>query len=169
MRIVIQDASVLIDMADSNLLDAWFSLGFDLRTTSLIYHEVMRKNQKLKLQRYLDNGQLLIEKATGEVIAEIAVFKTSLSSRLTIQDASALYFATKIEGSILLTSDRRLREHAEAQGVETHGLLWVLDTLVARGALLPGVAADRLEALMERGTSRQPQHECELRIRRWRR
>lgn len=168
MKIVIQDASVLIDMADCDLLEAWFGLGFDLRTTSLIYHEVTRKNQKLKLQRYMDNGQLGIVSASGDILTEIAVFKTSLSSRLTIQDASALYFASRLE-SILLTGDRLLREHAKAQGVETHGLLWVFDTLVARGALLPAVAADRLEKLIEKGASRQPQHECELRIRRWRR
>lgn len=99
---------------------------------------------------------------------QIALLKTTLSSRLTIEDVSALFFANRL-GSILLTGDRRLREHAEAQGVETHGLLWVFDTLVGRGALLPGVAADRLEKLIERGTSRQPLHECELRIRRWRR
>lgn len=168
MRIVIQDASVLIDMADCNLLKAWFSLGFDLRTTSLIYHEVMKNNQKLKLQPYLDSGQLMIEKADGNVIAEIVKLRTKLSSRLTVPDASALYFASKL-GSILLTGDKLLREHAETEGVETHGLLWVLDTLVARGAILPGVAADRLETLMEHGTSRQPQHQCELRIRKWRR
>jgi hypothetical protein len=44
VKIVIQDASVLIDMADGDLLDAWFGLGFDLRTTSLVWREVNRKN-----------------------------------------------------------------------------------------------------------------------------
>jgi predicted nucleic acid-binding protein len=168
MKVVIQDASVLIDMADCDLLDAWFGLGFDLRTTSLIMREVSRNNQKIQLQRYKDNGQLGIESASGEILVQIALLKATLSSRLTIEDVSALFFANRL-GSILLTGDRRLREHAEAQGVETHGLLWVFDTLVSRGALLPGVAADRLEKLVERGTSRQPLHECELRIRRWRR
>ena len=168
MKIVIQDASVLIDMVDCDLLEAWFGLGFDLRTTSLIMREVSRNNQKIPLQRYKDNGQLGIESASGEILGEIAVLKTTMSSRLTIEDVSALFFAHRL-GSILLTGDRRLREHAEAKGVETHGLLWVFDVLVNRGALLPPVAADRLEKLIERGTSRQPQHECELRIRRWRR
>ena len=168
MKVVIQDASVLIDMADCDLLDAWFGLGFDLRTTSLIMREVSRNNQKLQLQRYKDNGQLGIETASGEILGQIATLKSTLSSRLTIEDVSALFFAYRL-GGILLTGDRRLREHAEAQGVETHGLLWVFDMLVSRGAIPPAVAAERLEKLMERGTSRQPQHECELRIRRWRR
>lgn len=51
MKVVIQDASVLIDMADCGLLDPWFGLGFDLRTTSLIMREVSRNNQKIQLQR----------------------------------------------------------------------------------------------------------------------
>lgn len=167
MKIVIQDASVLIDMADCGLIDAWFGLGFDLRTTSLVFREINRKNQKIKLQPYVVNGQLQIESSSGEVIAEIAKLHAALSSRLSIQDVSALHFAGKLN-SILLTGDKLLRQHAEERDIESHGLLWVFDMLVARGALLPGLAADRLEKLIERGTSRLPLHECELRIRKWR-
>lgn len=167
MKIVIQDASVLIDMADCGLIDAWFGLGFDLRTTSLVFREINRKNQKIKLQPYVVNGQLQIESSSGEVIAEIAKLHAALSSRLSIQDVSALHFASKLN-SILLTGDKLLRQHAKERGIETHGLLWVFDMLVARGALLPGVAADRLAKLLERGISRLPLHECELRIRKWR-
>jgi hypothetical protein len=168
VKIIIQDASVLIDMADCDLLDAWFGLGFDFRTTSLVLREISRKNQKIKLLPYVKNGQLQIEASSGEVLAEIVRLQADLSSRLTIEDVSALFFAGKPE-SILLTGDRQLRQHAEKQGIETHGLLWVLEILVARGALLPGVAADRLGKLLEKGTTRLPQHECELRIRKWRR
>lgn len=167
MKIVIQDASVLIDMADCDLLDVWFGLGFDLRTTSLVWREVKRKNQKIKLKRYVDDGRFGIEAVGAQALTEIVQLQALLSSRVTIEDVSALFFAGKLE-SILLTGDKRLRQHAEERGIETHGLLWVFDTLVARGALLPGVAADRLEKLLERGTSRLPLHECGLRIRKWR-
>lgn len=167
MKIVIQDASVLIDMADCDLLDAWFGLGFDLRTTSLVWREVNRKNQKIKLKRYVDEGRFGIEAVGAQALTEIVQLQAALSARVTIEDVSALFFAGKLE-CILLTGDKRLRQHAEERGIETHGLLWVLDTLVARGALLPDVAADRLDKLLERGTSRLPQHECELRVRKWR-
>jgi len=168
VRVVIQDASVLIDMADGGLLDAWFGLGFDLRTTSLVLREISRKNQKIKLQPYVVNGQLQIESSSGEVLAVIAKLHATLSSRLSIEDVPALHFAGKLN-CVLLTGDKRLRQHAEERNTETHGLLWVCDMLVARGALLPGVAADRLERLLERGTSRLPLHECEQRIVKWRR
>lgn len=168
MKIVIQDASVLIDMADCDLLDLWFRIGFDLRTTSLVWREVSRKNQKLKLKRYVDDAQFKIEAVGAQILTEIVQLQTAMSARITLEDASALFFARKLE-SILLTGDKRLRQHAEERGIETHGLLWVFDTLVARGALLPGVAADRLNHLIERGTSRLPLHECELRIKKWRR
>jgi len=167
VKVIIQDASVLIDMADCDLLDVWFGLGFDFRTTSLVLREVCRKNQKIKLQRFVKNGQLQIEASSGEVLSEIVRLQAQLSSRLTIEDVSALYFAGKPE-SILLTGDKQLRLHAEKRGIETHGLLWVLEILVTRGALLPGVAAERLEKLLEKGTSRLPLHECELRVRKWR-
>lgn len=167
MKIVIQDASVLIDLADCDLLEAWFGLGFDLRTTSLVWREVSRRNQKIKLKRYVDEGRFGIEAVGAQALTEIVQLQAALSARVTIEDISALFFAGKLE-SILLTGDKRLRQHAEERGIETHGLLWVFDTLVARGALLPDVAADRLEKLIERGTSRLPLHECELRVRKWR-
>jgi predicted nucleic acid-binding protein len=168
VKVIIQDASVLIDMADCDLLDAWFGLGFDLRTTSLVWREVNRKNQKIKLKRYVDEGRFGVEAVGAQALTEIVQLQASLSARVTLEDVSAIFFADKLQ-SILLTGDKRLRQHAEQLGIETHGLLWVFDTLVARGALLPGVAADRLEGLIERGTSRLPLHECELRIRKWRR
>jgi predicted nucleic acid-binding protein len=168
VKIVIQDASVLIDMADCDLLDVWFGLGFDLRTTSLVWREVSRKNQKIKLKRYVDNGRFSVESVGAQALTEIVQLQAVLSSRVTLEDVSALFFADKLE-SILLTGDKRLRQHAEERGIETHGLLWVFDILVARGALLPGVASDRMEKLIERGTSRLPLNECELRIKKWRR
>lgn len=168
MKIIIQDASVLIDLADCDLLDAWFGLGFDLRTTSLVWREVNRRNQKLKLKRYVDDGCFTIEAIGAEALTAIVQLQTGSASRITLEDASTLFVAEKWK-SILLTGDKRLRQHAEERGIETHGLLWVLDMLVNRGALLPGVAADRLAKMMERGTSRLPVHECESRIRKWRR
>lgn len=168
MKIVIQDASVLIDLAEADLLDAWFGLGFDLRTTSLVWREVNRKNQKLKLKRYVDAGQFSIESVGAETLTEIVQLQAALSSRISLEDASTLLFAGKSE-SILLTGDKRLRLHAEERGIETHGLLWVFDMLVARGALLPEVAAERLQKLIDSGTTRLPLKECELRVRRWRR
>jgi predicted nucleic acid-binding protein len=168
VKIVIQDASVLIDLADCDLLDAWFGLGFDLRTTSLVWREVNRRNQKLKLKRYVDAGCFVIEAVGAEALTAIVQLQAGGASRITLEDASTLFVAEKLK-SILLTGDKRLRQHAEERGIETHGLLWVLDMLVNRGALLPGVAADRLAKLMERGTSRLPVQECESRMRKWRR
>jgi predicted nucleic acid-binding protein len=168
VKIVIQDASVLIDLADADLLDAWFGLGVDLRTTSFVWREVNRKNQRLKLKRYVDAGQFSIESVAAEALTQIVQLQAALSSRISLEDASTLLFACKLK-SILLTGDKRLRQSAEERGIETHGLLWVFDTLVARGALLPELAAERLRKLIEIGTSRLPLKECEVRIRRWRR
>ncbi|MBE0597454.1 MAG: hypothetical protein IH614_09310 [Desulfuromonadales bacterium] len=168
MKIVIQDASVLIDLMEADLLDAWFDLGFDLRTTSLVWREVNRKNQRLQLKRHVDAGRFSIESIGAETLTEIVQLQINLSSRISLEDASALFIAGKLE-SILLTGDKRLRQSAEDRGIETHGLLWVFDTLVARGALLPEVAAERLQRLIEGGTTRLPLKECEVRIRRWRR
>ena len=166
MKIVVHDASVLIDLAACDMLGPWFSLGFETTTTSLVWREVNRKNQKMRMQRYVNEGSLGIEPINAEAMADV-VSLHSEAPQITLEDASALYVAGK-EAAILLTGDKGLRQYATQKGIEVHGILWVIDTLVARGAILPGVAAERLEWLTSQGTCRLPGPECSQRIKKWR-
>lgn len=167
MKVVVQDASVLIDLVACELLEPWFRLGLETLTTSLVWHEVNRKHQKLKLQRFIERGDFKIEPVGAEILTRIVHLQVELGSRISLEDASVLFVASSRK-AILLTSDRVLRRCAEERAIEVHGLLWVFDLLVARGKMLPGVAADRLDQFVTRGTSRLPEAEWRQRIRRWR-
>lgn len=167
MKIIVHDASVLIDLSECDILDLWFSLGYKTLTTSLILHEVNRKNQKSKLQRFVDNGSLIVESIGATAMTQLVFLHAELSPRNSLEDTSALFIASS-QGAILLTGDNDLRKRAESRGIEVHGLLWVFDMLVSRGAILADVAADRLEKLIASETCRLPKQECRQRIKKWR-
>jgi len=167
MKIVVHDASILIDLAACELLGIWFGQGIEKRTTSLVWREVNRKNQKARLQRFVDEGGLGVEPINAEAMSAVIVLHAEVESKITIEDASALYIAEKRQ-AILLTGDKGLRQYATERGLEVHGLLWVFDSLVARGGIIPSVAAERLEWLASQGTCRLPKQECSQRIKKWR-
>jgi predicted nucleic acid-binding protein len=87
-------------------------------------------------------------------------------SHISVQDAFALALAERT-GRVLLTGEKRLRELAQKRGVVVHGTLWVLEQMIANGALTRARAADALETMLESGC-RLPGAEARILIRRWR-
>ncbi len=167
MKVIVHDASVLIDLVAADVLEQWLGLGHETIVTSLVWREINRKSEKEQLQPYVEKGLLKIAHLPSEAISEVVVLRSDLSVDLSIEDVSALYVAMSRKG-ILLTGEKKLRQDAEQRGVEVHGLLWVFDILIERGKLLASIAADRLEHLAAKPTSRLPKDECSQRIKKWR-
>jgi predicted nucleic acid-binding protein len=167
MKVIVHDASVLIDLATADLLEPWFGLGFETVITSLVWREINRKHQKEKIQPYVEKRQLTIVPLGAEVFTEVVMLRSELPSDISLEDASALFVAMSRK-AILLTGEKALRRNAEERGVEVHGLLWVFDVLVERGKILASIAADRLEQLAALRTSRLPKEGCHERLRKWR-
>lgn len=167
MRIVVHDATVLIDLIGSDLLPQWLKIGFEAVTTSLIWHEINRKGQKNTLRKFADKGHLKIAPVNAETMTEILHQRTRLSNIISLPDASALHLA-ETSKAILLTSDNLLRRCAADKGIEVHGIIWVFDTLVDRRTLSALDAADQLEKLLSHASGWLPRDECWQRIRKWR-
>jgi predicted nucleic acid-binding protein len=167
MTVVVHDASILIDLLECDLVDCWCSLRLTFKTTSLVWREVNRRHQKARLKVFVDQGVLEIEAISSESLTEVLHLRANLSPGTSVEDVSVLFLCLKT-GAILLTGDGLLRRNAMERGIEVHGVLWVLDTLIARSAISPQVAADRLETLLERGISRLPMEECKKRLTKWR-
>ncbi len=166
MKVVVQDASILIDFAEGELLEAWFSLGIETLTTSLVWREVNRRSHKSRLKRFSRLDKLEIVSINAEAMTEVVVLKQSLPAAITLQDASVLHLAMQ-RAAILLAGDDLLRKCAEERDVNVRGLLWVLDELVERHTITHGKAAAVLERLLK-GKSRLPKAECEFRLQKWR-
>jgi len=75
---------------------------------------------------------------------------------LSVPDAFALALA-KTGGHILVCADRALKELAQSESVECHGLFWILDEIVGAGLLTAGKAREALQAIASHPRSRLPQ------------
>jgi predicted nucleic acid-binding protein len=160
VKIVVQDASVLIDLAVGDCLTAWFGAGVETHTTAPVLLEVEQD-----VKRFVRQRKLRVFQFEGEELLELLDFQSRHSSRLSFEDCSVFYLAEKLDG-ILVTGDKALRNTAAESGREVHGTLWILDVMVDLEALAPLQAAASLEKLTQRNP-RLPKAECEERLRRW--
>ncbi len=164
MRIAVKDASILIDLAEGDLLGLWFQLKIETHTTDLVLREVRQESQWRRVAAFVDAGLIQTHKTEGAEIAAVAVF--AQGNGISLADASGVLLARRLK-AFLLTGDRRMRRTGQAEDVEVRGVLWILDQLVERGVLPKAEAATRLEAICAAG-SRLPRSECETRLKVWR-
>ena len=106
---------------------------------------------------------MAISSATPEEVATVQTLRTRHRKPSTA-DLIALSMA-RARGAILLTGDRHLRDAAGAEGVQTRGVLWLLDSLeeTTPGTML----AASLDGMIASG-ARLPQAEVARRLARWR-
>ncbi len=166
MRLVVQDASVLIDLGTAEMLDAWFDLEIETLTTSLVWREVNRRSQKARLKHYAKDERIKIVPVGTEALSEVVKLKLDLPPSLTLNDASVLHLAMT-NNATLLTGDQNLRKCAESRNIPVHGLLWLLDYLVTQRAITAPVAVRKLEMLC-RLNPRLPKVDCEEMLKKWR-
>ena len=58
MRIAVKDASILIDLAEGDLLGLWFQLKIETHTTDLVLREVKQETQWQRVSPFVDAGLL---------------------------------------------------------------------------------------------------------------
>ncbi|MGI8603078.1 MAG: hypothetical protein ACR2OZ_08760 [Verrucomicrobiales bacterium] len=162
MKIVIHDASVLIDLHRCRLLEIWLAGGVEAYTTDLVMLEMGQSIPAL-----VTRGLLHVCHLTAAELIELTAFQARQPRSLSFEDCSVLSLAIQMEAA-LLTGDADLRRAAENENVEVHGLLWVLDELVDGSQLSSVRAAAILQELLKSPRARLPEEECNSRLERWR-
>lgn len=160
MILAIQDANILIDLHNAGLLELYFRLGIETHTTDLVLREVSQP-----VQEYVLRGQLKVKAFSSDEMLALVAFMAKQPSGLSLEDCSVLQLALEMK-AILLTGDNKLRNHAEKSKVETRGVLWLLDVLVAEMILDHATAIVCLERLMKTNP-RLPVDECQKRMKIW--
>jgi predicted nucleic acid-binding protein len=163
MIFLVNDANILIDLLKINLLDTFFKLEFDFQVTDMVFAEIREENLA-DLKRCIDLNLLTMQGFTFEDLLQIQLIEDN-NPVLSVADCSCLCLAEKFSGT-LLTGDGALRRIAEQQNIPVHGILWVLDELIARGLLAKTEAHDKLLQLKELNP-RLPDHECRKRLKAW--
>lgn len=126
-RVVINDASILIDLNKLGLLEALASLPMTLWIPDLIwFSELLSISDETKDQ--LTAAFQVVELDGVQVVQAQTIMSADL--RLSYADCSALALAAATPRSILLCSDRLMRSTAQNLSLEVHGIFWLFDQLV---------------------------------------
>lgn len=166
--IVVNDTNVFIDLFSVGLLGEFFSLPWEIHTTNFVMLELLREGQHAAVASYRETGQLHIPVFEQVELTEIGrMYQQYYGKRTNVSftDCSVWYYA-KVNHYVLLTGDRKLRSASHLDGVEVHGIIHVLDSLVASGIVLPRTAAEKLKQLYSLNP-RLPKEEIDKRIEEW--
>lgn len=173
MKVVVHDASILIDLALSECVEAWFATGIETWTSDLIYpREVDRPAQRKILDAYAAAGVLRVAPTSGAA-EELVEEQTRLGRGLSLADISVFRLTRQLGAdTVLATGDSMLRKVAEKEKIKACGILGLFDRMVlAEGdkpAALPhAVACQKLELLLTHPECRLPRDKCQAKIRLW--
>jgi len=163
VRIIVNDTNILIDLANLNLLDYFLKLEFEFHTNDFIINELTDTEQKEKIEKIINDKQLIVAETKSEEYTAIIELQTK---NLSFEDCSIWYYAQKVNG-ILLTGDARLRKTVEKSGIEVRGILFIFDKLVECNIIDTHTAVEKLKELIS-FNHRLPKTEVEKRFALWR-
>ena len=166
MKVVVNDANILIDLVKLDLLNSFFGLKLAFYTTSLVLDE-LHSEQARELNTFIEQGILVVEDLDGDEMMEIFILQSE-KRQLSIQDCSAIVCAQKVDGD-LITSDKNLRNFAKAKNIAVRGHLWCLDEMVKQETLSGSAAISKLEELQSFVNPRLnlPENACHEKIKEW--
>jgi len=127
MRVVVNDASSLIDLRKGQLLPAVVQLPH-----RLVIPYPVRDSEILDFSpqewQLLDDAGVETYDLEGPAVARAYQFKGDYG-RLSANDCFCLVTTEQFAGAVLLTGDRNLRRVAECHDLEVHGALWIVEEL----------------------------------------
>ena len=163
MIIVVNDASILIDLMKIDLSDEFFLLPFKMHTTDLVGAEIIDENAE-RFQRYIKKKMIKIHSFRDEEWEEIVEIKAE-NPPLSLADCSCFLLCKQLS-AILLTNDGKLKNIASEKGIPVHGIFWVYDQLIFQEVITVGEAENKLKTLIERNPW-LPRDECRKRLKKW--
>jgi len=164
MTVAIKDANIIFDLYEMDLLETCLLLDFDFITSDFVNSEIKTETLKLIINDYKSKNLISIESLDAEQLT--AAFQIRLEQPgLSIPDCSVIILAQK-HNAIILSGDKALRNIAKLSGIEYHGILWILDTLIECNKITKETAFRKLKELMKTN-KRLPVSECNKRFENW--
>lgn len=164
MKVLVSDASVLIDLARWSLLPKAFRLPFLFVVPDLLFADELIDLGEFSRTDLLHFG-LKVETLDP---AEVRQAETYLAHypKLSVNDTFSIALAVG-KGYGLLTGDSEMRKLAEEVGVEVHGMLWVFDRLKETRLENSSHLVRILEGMLSDRRTRLPATEIRKRIESW--
>ena len=150
MEVLVSDTSVIIDLDRGELLDHLFGLPYEFCVPDLLYKKELAGNLGDRLQAL---GLNVVE-LMPEELSRAATLRRQVKV-LSTPDTFAFALAQARRWT-LLTGDRALRDLCVQQGVEMHGVLWVIAELNRVGLTDAGVRHAALTTIQAHPRCRLP-------------
>ena len=141
--VVINDASCLIDLRKGRLLHVMLQLPFRFVVPYPVRHTEILEFTGQEWQLLDDGGLETLDLPPNRVSEAFDVKRTT--PRLSANDCFCMVATRCYENSVLLTGDNLLRRVASSEGLEVHGVLWIIDELLARDLGEPSLLKSALE------------------------
>lgn len=125
MRRLVNDANIFIDLEEAGLLETLLQLPYEFVTLDVLFEEELQAQHG----HLLRSGLATLELQAGRMIRLHKLVQRY--SQIGFMDCLALALAEQ-ELCPLLTGDQKLRGAPEAEGLEVHGTLWVVESLLER-------------------------------------
>lgn len=162
VQILVSDTSVLVDLERGSLLRAAFGLPTcAFAVPDVLYERELRDHGG----PHLIALGLHVASLPPEGVREATTYRRARPA-LSLPDSFALALA-RINSWLLLSGDADLRDMAGIHGVECHGVLWMIDRMVADAATTAAAAHAGLTALSQHPRCRLPQKEVRSRLARY--
>ena len=163
MKIFINDANVLIDLVELDLVSEFASLPYELHTTDFVLNEI-NEEQKIKIFPITEANKLNVILSDIVDLGKINDL-LKLARGLSFEDCSVWYYSKKMNG-ILVTGDGKLRKTAQKDGIEVRGSIFILDELLKYELISFSIAIEKIRLLYELN-NRLPENELDKRIELW--
>lgn len=169
MKVAITDACIFIDLFTLELSSSFFQLKVEVHTSLDVINE-LNQGQKELFKLYSQSGRLIVHNISQDERKHLLAYP--FPKWLSMTDKTALFIAIR-EQAILLSSDKTVRNYANAVIIEYHGILWILDQLVDGNRIDCGNASSKLKKLMNTNSIYQNNiemfNEMNKRLAKWKR
>src|SRR5882672_4157619 len=155
--VLVSDTSVLIDLERCQLVAEVFAVAAEFVVPDVLFNRELRGQEG---EAYVELG-LRVETLTEDEVANAQQYQR-VQRGLSVPDAFSLALA-RARTWTLLTGDGPLRTFAQANGVECHGVLWLLDLMEAQNTASFQQLHDGLGRLAAHPRCRLPMAEVNLR------
>ena len=165
MEIVVNDTNIFIDLYSIGLLESFFLLPINVHTVDFVLNELTEKEQFSAVNRYINEGKLLIRTFNSNELVEIADLQMSANGNVSFTDCAVWYYAQN-NNYTLLTGDSQLRKRAIESNVSVKGIIYIVDLLLEYNIIPSKLAAKKLQELLSIN-SRLPRRIIQDRIETW--
>lgn len=165
MDIIVNDTNIFIDLLSVGLLDKICELPYEIHTVDFIIGEIIQENQLQQIMELVNSYKIHIHSFSSADVASIATEYATIRGNLSFVDVAVCYYARS--GSYkLITGDRQLRKYAECSKIEVHGILYIIDEMIANDVISKREGILKLRNLMAINT-RLPKSAITSRIDDW--